>query len=79
MVQIQSDRESHIWIYTDRKHRAKIEAFMEENYGKIILHDYRIVSAPLDNVEFCLPYHMVGLDILIRFIADLEFDEVDTT
>jgi len=76
MVEIRnSEQEGYVWIETTATHEEKIRAFIRENYGQIILEDYHIRHSSAFYIEIKFPAHAVGLGVLIRFIADLEFEE----
>jgi hypothetical protein len=76
MVEVQSGgNDDIIWIFTDSDYKEKIKTFIEENYGKTTLECCNIEEAILKNIKIAFPRFAVGLDVLIRFIADLEFEE----
>ena len=79
MVEIQTERGDAVYIFTERKYKEQIKKFIEENYGKIVLEECHISDEPLQNIQIKFPSGAVGLDVLICFIGDLEYDDLDLT
>jgi len=79
MVEIHSERGENIWIFTDKKYEKQIDDFIKTNYGKVVLCAYSMSNASPSGIEIVFPAHAVGLDVLILFVADLEYDDTDIT
>jgi hypothetical protein len=80
-IQAQDSEFDTLVISTNARHREKIGKFIDDNYGMIVRRDCWIRDDTQGNytseIDIFWPYNAVGTDVLIRFIAELEFAEGD--